>query len=138
MDWKATKQRCITLSTMEAEYVALSKAVNEASWLKMYIEELGMYQWFCTPYELYCDNRATIDFAKNRIERSKTKHIDIAYHNVRERVDDGTITLSYVPSALNNADILTKAISRKMYEEHVERLGLNFFTKSKSGGLMGV
>ncbi|KAL6417190.1 hypothetical protein ACFW04_014619 [Cataglyphis niger] len=73
------------------------------------------------PYKLFCNNRAAIDFAKNRIERNKTKHIDIAFHNVREKIDNGTIMLSYVPSTLNIGDILTKAISRKTYEEQVKK-----------------
>ncbi|CAL1680928.1 unnamed protein product [Lasius platythorax] len=138
IDWRASKQKCITTSTMEAEYVALSNAAKEASWLKMFIQELELDQWINIPYKLFCDNRAAIDFAKNRIERNKTKHIDIAFHNVREKIDSGILMLSYVPSVLNVADILTKAISRKTYEEHVEKLGLRFSTKFKSGGMIGV
>jgi len=90
----------------------------------MFIKELQLEQWISLPYELFCDNRAAIDFAKNRIERSRTKHIDIAFHNVREKIDNGTIILSYIPSVLNTADILTKAISRKEHERHVKGLGL--------------
>lgn len=138
IDWKASKQKCITMLTMEAEYVALSNAVKEASWLKMFIEELELDQWISIPYKLFCDNRAAIDFAKNRIEKNKTKHIDIAFHNVREKIDNGTLMLSYVPSTLNVADIFTKAIPRKTYEEHVERLGLKSSTKFKSEGMIGV
>lgn len=100
--------------------------------------ELELDEWISVPYELFCDNRAAIDFAKNRIERSKTKHIDIAFHNVREKIDDGTIVLNYVPSVLNVADILTKALSRKTYEIHVEKLGLKSFSRFKSGGMIGV
>lgn len=118
---------------MEAEYVALSNAAKEASWLRMFIKELELQQWFCTPYELFCDNRAAIDFARNRIERSKTKHFDIVFHNVRERIDDGTLKLSYVPSTLNIADVLTKATSRKVLEGHVERLNLKPSANSKVG-----
>lgn len=57
---------------MEAEYVALSNAMKEVSWLKMFIKELELDKWISTPYEMFCDNRAAIDFAKNRIERSET------------------------------------------------------------------
>lgn len=137
-DWKASKQKCIATSTMEAEYIAMSNAAKEANWLQMFIKELQLEKWIGIPYELFCDNRAAIDFAKNRIERSKTKHIDIAFHNVREKIDNGVLILNYVPSVSNVADILTKAMSRKGYEEHIERLGLKPFEKLKSGGMMRV
>jgi len=137
VDWRASKQRCIATSTMEAEYIALSNAAKEANWIQMFIKELQLEQWISLPYELFCDNRAAIDFAENRIERSRTKHIDIAFHNVREKIDNGTIILSYIPSVLNTADILTKAISRKGHEEHVKGLGLKN-PKFKSGEMIGV
>lgn len=89
VDWRASKQKCIAMSTMEAKYVALSHAAKEASWLKMFIKELELDEWISTPYKLFCDNRAALDFAKNKIERNKTKHIDIAFHNVREKLDQG-------------------------------------------------
>lgn len=123
IDWRASKQKCITTSTMEAEYVALSNSAKEAR-IKMFIKELELDQWINTPYTLFCDNRAAIDFAKNRIERNKTKHVDIAFHNVREKIDNGTLIINYVPSTLNIADILTKAISKITYQEHVKRLNL--------------
>lgn len=138
VDWRASKQKCLAMSTMEAEYVALSNAVKDASWLKMFIKELELDQWISTPYKLFCDNRAAIDFAKNRMERSKTKHIDIAFHNVRERIDDGVLDLSYVPSTSNVADILTKSLPRKTHEEYVERLNLKSSMKSESEGLMEI
>jgi len=123
---------------MEAEYIALSNTAKEANWIQMFIKELQLEKWINLPYELFCDNRAALDFAKNRIERSRTKHIDIAFHNVREKIDNGIIILSYVPSVLNIADILTKAMSRKGHEEHVESLGLRTPAKFKSGGMIEV
>lgn len=77
---------------MEAEYVAMSNAAKEANWLQMFIEELELEldQWISIPYKLFCDNRAVIDFARNRRTRNKTKHIDIAFYNVREKIDNAS------------------------------------------------
>lgn len=134
-DWKASKQKCIATSTMEAEYIAMSSAAKEAKWLKMFLEELGLNKWMKTPYQLHCDNRSAIDFSKNRIERNKTKHIDIAFHNVRENIDNGTLNINYIPSSLNVADILTKAMTRIRLEEHIKGLNLKSDAEFKSWGL---
>jgi len=134
-DWKASKQKCIATSTMEAEYIAMSSAAKEAKWLKMFLEELRLNEWMKTPYQLHCDNRSAIDFSKNRIERNKTKHIDIAFHNVRENIDNGTLNINYIPSSLNVADILTKAMTRIRLEEHIKGLNLKSDAEFKSGGL---
>lgn len=124
INWKASKQKCIATSTMEAEYIALSSAVKEATWLKMFIEELQLHEWIKTPYVMYCDNKATINFAKNRIEKSKTKHIDIAYHNAREAIENDLIIVNYTPSSENIADILTKKLRRLQHQSCVEHIGL--------------
>ena len=118
VDWRASKQKCITLSTMEAEYVAMSAAAREATWAIDFIEDLGLSK------SMWCDNRSAIDFAKNRIERSNTKHIRRAHHYVREMIDRGEVTPKYVPTTENLVDIFTKSLDKNLHREAVTRLGL--------------
>jgi len=125
--WKSNKQKSISTSTMEAEYVALENAVKEAIWINMMYKEL--IQSFninipCEPYIIRCDNKSAIDFTINRIERSKSKHIDIAYHITREKYEEGLIKLKYVSSSDNVADIFTKALPHNVMYTHIEKLRL--------------
>ena len=107
---------------MEAEYAALSTGVKEAMWIQMFITELDMVNIFPKKHELRCDNRAAIDFSKNCIEKGHTKHIDIAHHLVREKVNDGTVILSYIASNENPADIMTKPLRRVTHREGTQKL----------------
>ncbi|XP_046145611.1 secreted RxLR effector protein 161-like [Osmia bicornis bicornis] len=111
VQWYSSKQRCIATSTMEAEYISLSRGVKEAIWVSMLLDELQLSE-FIIPggIEIYSDNRAAIDYSKNRVEKAKTKHIDIAYHIVREKVEEGLIKIDYVATEENPADILTKGL----------------------------
>lgn len=65
----------------------------------------------CKPYVIRCDNKSAINFTRNKIERSRTKHIDIAYHITRQIHEDGLIELKYISSGDNVADIFTKPLS---------------------------
>lgn len=109
--WRSTKQTCISTSTMEAEYIALSHGVKEITWLNIFLSELKLRNYI-TGFQLFSDNRAAIDFSKSRIEKNRTKHIDISYHVVRERIEDGLFEISYIPSNENPADAMTKGLKR--------------------------
>lgn len=122
MDWRATKQKCISTSTMEAEYVAMSTAAKEAAWVSSFVKELGLDVWIKTPYAIWCDNRSAIDFARNRIERSRTKHIDVAYHYVKEMIDGNSIVLKYVATKRNAADVLTKSLNKNLHRRRHEEI----------------
>lgn len=112
---------------MEAEYVALSTAVKEVMWNIYcrigYVRFVSFELWIiqCTRQ---CDNRAAIDFSKNHIEKGHTKHIDIAHHIVREKLDEKIITLFYIASKENPADIMTKPLRRIADREGVRKLKL--------------
>jgi len=125
--WKSNKQKSISTSTMEAEYVALEVAVKEAIWLDMIFNELAQKTSLDVPrnpYIIRCDNKSTIDFTRNKIERSRIKHIDITYHITRETHEKGLIEMRYISSGDNVADILTKPLPHAVLNKHIERLGL--------------
>ena len=91
--WSSRKQSSVALSTVEAEYMALSVATQEAIWLRQLQEELGVTE--AGPTLIYEDNQGAISMAKNPVFHKRTKHVQIRYHFVREAVEQGTITLEY-------------------------------------------
>ena len=110
VSWKSKKQRTVALSTCEAEYMALALCVQEAIHLIRLYSDL--YSQSCLPVEIGVDNQGTILLAKNPVMHQRTKHIDVKYHFVREEVEQGNISLFYIPSARNVADVFTKPQSR--------------------------
>ncbi|UYV61328.1 hypothetical protein LAZ67_1004381 [Cordylochernes scorpioides] len=110
--WKTSKQKCVSLSTMEAEYLALSQTTKEAVWIATILKELKFLTNFAFPLIIHCDNRSAIDFSKNNAENNRSKHIDIRYYHVRERIISGEIKIVYIPTKENLADVFTKTLSK--------------------------
>ncbi len=119
--WSSKRENIVTLSTTEAEYVALTHAAKEAIWLRKFIDELiGQAHTI----DLHGDNQGSITLAKNDQFHARTKHIDIHYHFIRQYIEDGLIKLSYVPTKANVADIMTKALPYDKFIRHVVEMGL--------------
>ena len=74
--------------------------------------------------KINCDNQGAIELAKDNKFHSRTKHIDLRYHFIREAVEDNKVYLSYIPTDDNVSDLLTKALARPKYQGLVDRLGL--------------
>ena len=98
----------VALSSAEAEYVAGSKAAQEAVYLRHLLSDLSYEQ--LTPTELFEDNQGAICIAKNPVSRDRTRHIDIRVHDLRQRVEEGTIELTYCKTGDMLADIFTKSL----------------------------
>jgi hypothetical protein len=105
--WRSKKQKSVATSTCEAEYMALALATKQWIWLTNALEELNVP---VTNAAMFCDNKAAIDIAYNHKIGDRSKHIDVAYHLVRENVESGRISLLQVESAENLADICTKGL----------------------------
>lgn len=123
VSWLSKKQSTVALSTAEAEYVALSQAAQECTWLRRLLSDLGMD---ATPVVILEDNQGAIAIAKNPVDHSRTKHIDIRYHYIRECVQNGQIQLQYCPTDDMKADILTKPLVRQKFEYLRSEIGLCF------------
>ncbi|GJU38495.1 retrovirus-related pol polyprotein from transposon TNT 1-94 [Tanacetum coccineum] len=108
VSWVSKLQSVVAMSTTEAEYVAVAQASKEVVWLKMLLEELGHEQEKIT---LFCDNQSALYLARNPAFHSKTKHIRVQYHFVREKVEEGTVDMQKIHTDDNVADYMTKAIS---------------------------
>ena len=92
--------------------------------MKKFVHELGVVPSSTSPIPLLCDNNGAIAQAKEPRAHSKSKHIERKYHVLREIVGRGDILIQKVASAENVADPLTKPLSQKVFEKHVESMGL--------------
>ena len=114
ISWLSKKQAVVALSTSEAEYVALSLAAQEAAWLQKLLTDLQIPP---KPIVIKEDNQGAIALARNPIAHSRTKHIDIRFHFIREAQEEGIIDTVYCPTSEMVADLLTKPIPRGQFEK---------------------
>ena len=113
--WQSKRQPTVALSSMEAEYMALTEASKEAKWIRMYLTELGHRMTESVP--IYCDNQGAKSYASNPVHHARTKHVDIKYHFVRNMVASGATTIIYVPTAAQQANIFTKALGTMIFKK---------------------
>ncbi|GKA92256.1 putative RNA-directed DNA polymerase [Tanacetum coccineum] len=110
VSWQSRLQKCVALSTTEAEYMATTEACKELLWLKRFLQEFGFKQ---QRYAVLCDNQSAIHLAKNSMFHKRTKHIDIRYHWIRDAIEDGMFELNKVHTDDNASDMLTKAVAKE-------------------------
>ena len=110
ISWKSKKQPIVALSSCEAEYVALTYAIQEGIFIKqLYFDMFGYPK---VPMMVKTDNQSAIALCKNPVSQQRTKHIDIKYHFIRSQLRSDVFLIDYVPSELNIADLFTKPTSR--------------------------
>jgi hypothetical protein len=122
VSWSSKRQETVALSTTEAEYMAMSRACQQAVWMYSFMREAGLEQE--APAILYNDNTGSIALTESKKGHKKAKHIHIRYHYIRERVSEGDVRVFHVPSADNLADILTKPLPRVATENQAHALRL--------------
>lgn len=105
--WASRKQNTVALSTTESEYMAASEAAKEILWLRQLLIDIDEPQLVVT---LCIDNQSAIKLIHNPIYHKRTKHIDIRYNFIREKVEQNIINIEYVNSSNQLADFLTKAL----------------------------
>jgi hypothetical protein len=101
--------------------MALNHTVCEGIWIRKLLKELGIMQTVTTIYE---DNQGCIALAKNPVQHHRTKHIDVKYHFIRERIEEGTVKVIYCPTNEMKADILTKGIAAPQFKQLRDQLNL--------------
>ncbi|GJX06288.1 hypothetical protein Tco_0194220 [Tanacetum coccineum] len=110
--WFSKKQTALAISTTEAEYVSAGKACQQALWMK---QALIDYDVRLDDVPIMCDNKGAIDLSKNPMQHSRTKHIEIRHHFLRDNVQKGHISIEKVSSVNNIIDILTKPLKRESF-----------------------
>jgi len=110
ISWCSRLQPTVALSSAEAEYMAASAAVQEAMHLRQLLSDLSLRQE--GPTAIHEDNRGCIDMSANPVNFKRSKHIDIRYHYIRERVMSNDVKLTYIPTQDQLADLLTKPLPK--------------------------
>ena len=106
--WRSKLQTSVALSSTEAEYMALSQCTQEAIHLRSLLAAVGV---ICDqPTTVFENNQGCIALAENPVNHQRTKHIDVRYHFTRDAVLDGTISIEYLPTQEQLADLLTKGV----------------------------
>ncbi len=95
-------------SSTEAEYIATKEVTKEAIWLQQLFDDLRHTQ--TEPTRLYEDNTGAIELARNPVHHNRTKHIDITYHFIREKIESGEVEMEHVSTHQQAADLLTKLL----------------------------
>lgn len=122
ISWLSKKQPTVSLSTAEAEYVSLCSATQEAVWIRRLLHDINCNQG--APKVIKEDNQGTIAIARNPVSHSRTKHIEIKYHYVRETIMDGQVSLEYCPTEEMIADLLTKPLASERFAKLRGAMGL--------------
>src|SRR4030066_1580538 len=121
ISWFNKKQNCVSLFTAEAEYIATGSSCSQLIWMKQMLKEYNVEQDVLT---MYCDNLSAINISKNLVLHSRTKHIDIRHHFIRDLVEDNIVTLEHVVTEKQLADIFTKALDATTFETLRSVLGI--------------
>ena len=124
VSWYSKKQTYVALSTMEYEYVACAATVQEAVWLKRFLQCLGITTHSEEVVTLYSDSTAALVYAKHPKCHRKSKHIEIRYHFIRDTVARGEVIMKHISSGSMVADPMTKPIARYVFQSHVGSMGL--------------
>ncbi|KAF7779132.1 hypothetical protein Agabi119p4_3477 [Agaricus bisporus var. burnettii] len=120
--WSSKRQPFVTFSSTEAEFVAAIEAGKEIKWTRNILTEFGFPPTL--PLTLFVDNKSGISVAKNPEHHGRMKHLDLRFYWLREAVEEGLIDPLYVSTHEQVADILTKAVAKKVVEFAVPLLGL--------------
>ncbi|GJW32440.1 retrovirus-related pol polyprotein from transposon TNT 1-94 [Tanacetum coccineum] len=119
VSWSSKKQDCTAISTTKVEYVSLSSCHAQVIWMRTQLLDYG-YKYNRIP--MYCDSKSVIAISCNPVQHSKTKHIDIRYHFIKEHVEKGTVEIYFVGTEYQLADLFTKALPKERFEYLVHRI----------------
>jgi len=120
--WSSKRQATVALSTVEAEYVAMSRCAQQMVWMQMWLDEIEIEH--VMPGVIKGDSRGAIVLVKNTKDHGKVKHINIRHHYIRELVKSEVILFEQIPSAENLADLFTKPLAREHHHCFLDALNI--------------
>ncbi|GJV71274.1 copia protein [Tanacetum coccineum] len=128
VSWSSKKQDCTAMSSVEAEYVSLSASCAQVIWMST---QLLDYRFRYHKIPIYCDSQSAIAISCNPVQHSRTKHINIRYHFIKEHVEKGTIELYFIGTEYQLADLFTKALPKERFEFLVHKIGMRCMTPTQ-------
>ena len=132
--WSSKKQRTMSLSTTEAEYLALTEGEKQLVWLWQLLGDLTTDQM--KPTSIWSDNLGVITLSNDTSYHACTKHINITYHFICERVASNEATLTYIQSKENPTDLMTKSLDPSQHQYLCAKIG--FINDSEVRGSVGI
>nr|GEX57573.1 retrovirus-related Pol polyprotein from transposon TNT 1-94 [Tanacetum cinerariifolium] len=121
MCWSSKKQNCVPISTAESEYIAVSSCCAQGLWMRTQLTDYG---FFNEKLPIYCDSKSAIAISCNPVQHTRTKHIDVRYHFIKDHVKKGTIELYFVGTEFQLADLFTKSLPEARFKFFVKKLGM--------------
>ncbi|KAI3727550.1 hypothetical protein L6452_16166 [Arctium lappa] len=136
VSWSSKKQNSVSTSTAEAEYVAAGSCCAQILWMKNQLQD---YAKVYSHVPILCDNSSAIAIANNPVLHSRSKHIDIRYHFIRDHISKGDIELHFIPTDLQLADLFTKPLDEARFNFLVGSLvyDVSFLSTSLISNIFG-
>ncbi|GJS74935.1 hypothetical protein Tco_0724816 [Tanacetum coccineum] len=125
VSWSSKKQDYTSLSTAEAEYVSLSACCAQIFFMRTQLLDYGFH---FSKIPIYCDSKLAIAISCNLVQHSRTKHIAVRYHFIKDHIQEGTIELFFVKTDYQLSDLFTKALPLDMFNYLVCRLSMCSFS----------
>jgi hypothetical protein len=119
--WMSRKQALISLSTVEAEYIAAGSCCTQLLWMKKLLCDYGFTQ---DTMVIHCDNTSPINISKYLVQHFRTKYIDIRHHFIRDLVESREVALMFIPTENQLADILTKPLDGSRFQSLRKAIGI--------------
>ena len=121
VSWMSKKQNSMSFFIVEAEYIAPGSCCTQLLWIKKLLHDYGIPQdTMC----FFCDNTSAINLSKNSVQHSKSKHIEIRYHFIRDLVEDKVVCLEFIHTNNQKADIFTKPLDGPRFESLCKTIGV--------------
>jgi hypothetical protein len=114
VSWLSKKKDCISQTTIETKYIATTNNCNQVVWMKQKLKDIRIGS--SESIVIHCDNKSIVNMSKNIVLHSKTKHISIKYHMLREKVVEKESRLEYLSTKEKIADIFTKPLPKETFE----------------------
>ena len=116
--WRSVKQTLVASSTMITDVISCYEASTHGVWLRNFVTELRILEGIKRPLKLYCDNKSAMLYSNNNRSSYKSKHVDIKFLVVKEKVQSGHMAIKHIRTNSMIADLLTKALPPRVFHEH--------------------
>ncbi|GKC06796.1 hypothetical protein Tco_0998406 [Tanacetum coccineum] len=125
VSWSSKRQKSVAISSTEAEYIALFGCCAQFLWMRSQLTNYGLG---FNKIPMYCDIKSAIALCCNNVQHSRSKHIDIRFHFIKEQVENGVVELYFINTEYQLADIFTKSLGRERIKFLINKLGMRSFT----------